>query len=123
MCGLSFLMLFFARYFYTGNGMVSSWWLIIAIYFKVLVNCWFLLLGVAMVAELVPAHIAGFVMGMWFLTSAVAGFIGASVASYTALPEHIKPGVDSLMIYTHVFACIGIVTLIVAYLCGYYHRD
>ncbi len=67
-----------------------------------------------MVAELVPAQIAGFVMGMWFLTSAVAGFIGASVASYTALPAHIKPGVESLMIYTNVFACIGIVTLVIA---------
>ena len=53
-------------------------------------------------------------MGMWFLTSAVAGFIGATVASYTALPEHIKPGVQSLMIYTDVFACIGLVTLAIS---------
>jgi POT family proton-dependent oligopeptide transporter len=67
-----------------------------------------------MVAELVPAQIAGFVMGMWFLTSAVSGFIGATVASYTALPKHIKPGIESLMIYTHVFAWIGIVTLLIA---------
>lgn len=64
-----------------------------------------------MVAELVPAQIAGFVMGMWFLTSAVAGFIGASVASFTALPEHVKPGLESLTIYTNVFAWIGLVTL------------
>jgi proton-dependent oligopeptide transporter, POT family len=69
-----------------------------------------------MVAELVPGRIAGFVMGMWFLTSAVAGFIGASVASYTALPENIKPGVESLFIYTDVFACIGLVTLGIALL-------
>jgi POT family proton-dependent oligopeptide transporter len=53
-------------------------------------------------------------MGMWFLTSAVAGFIGATVASYTALPTNIQPGVESLLIYTDVFAWIGIVTLIIA---------
>lgn len=114
MCGLSFLMLFFARYFYTEQGMVSSWWLIISYLFQSIGELLVSALGVAMVAELVPAQITGFVMGMWFLTSAIAGFIGATVASYTALPEQIKPGVGSLMIYTDVFACIGIVTLIIA---------
>lgn len=114
MCAASFLLLYFARYFYTGNGIVSSWWLIISYLFQSLGELLVSALGVAMVAELVPAQIAGFVMGMWFLTSAVAGFIGATVASYTALPEHIKPGVESLVIYTDVFACIGIVTLAIS---------
>lgn len=114
MCGMSFLMLFFSRYFYTEQGMVSSWWLIISYLLQSLGELLVSALGVAMVAELVPAQIAGFVMGMWFLTSAIAGFLGATVASYTALPEQIKPGIDSLMIYTHVFACIGILTLIIA---------
>ncbi len=114
MCALSFLMLYFSRYFCTDNGMVSSWWLIFSYLFQSVGELLVSALGVAMVAELVPAHIAGFVMGMWFLTSAVAGFIGASVASYTSLPENIKPGVESLIIYTDVFACIGIVTFIIA---------
>ena len=114
MCGISFLMLYFSRYFYTGNGMVSSWWLISSYLFQSLGELLVSALGVAMVAELVPAQIAGFVMGMWFLTSAIAGFIGATVASYTALPQNIQPGIESLLIYTDVFACIGIVTLIIA---------
>lgn len=113
-CAISFLTLYFTRYFYTGNGMVSSWWLIFSYFFQSLGELFVSALGVAMVAELVPAQMAGFVMGMWFLTSAVAGFVGATVASYTALPEHIKPGVDSLMIYTNVFAWIGLVTLLIA---------
>ncbi len=116
MCAVSFLILYFARFFYTGNGMVSSWWLIISYLFQSLGELLVSALGVAMVAELVPSRIAGFVMGMWFLTSAVAGFLGATVASYTALPENIKPGVESLLIYTNVFACIGIVTLIISVL-------
>ncbi|RUR13963.1 oligopeptide:H+ symporter [Legionella sp. km772] len=114
MCAFSFLILYFARYFYTDAGMVSSWWLIVSYLFQSLGELLVSALGVAMVAELVPATIAGFVMGIWFLTSAVAGFIGATVASYTALPTHIKPGIESLMIYTKVFACIGLVTLIIA---------
>lgn len=114
LCAFSFITLYFARYFYTGNGMVSSWWLIVSYLFQSLGELLVSALGVAMVAELVPASISGFVMGMWFLTSAVAGFIGATVASFTALPEHIKPGVESLHLYTHVFACIGVVTLFIA---------
>lgn len=116
MCSLSFLLLYFPRFFYTDNGMVSSWWLTGSYLFQSLGELLVSALGVAMVAELVPASIAGFVMGMWFLTSSIAGFIGAKVASYTALPAHIKPGVESLMIYTDVFACIGLATLFIAVL-------
>jgi POT family proton-dependent oligopeptide transporter len=94
--------------------MVSSWWLVISYLFQSLGELLVSALGVAMVAELVPPSIAGFVMGIWFLTSAIAGFLGATVASYTAIPKDIIPGVDSLMIYTHVFACIGVLTLIIA---------
>lgn len=64
-----------------------------------------------MVAQLVPNQMTGFVMGMWFLTSSVAGFIGAYVAALTALPTHVKPGIESLTIYTQVFAYIGLSTL------------
>ena len=115
-CGLSFMLLFFSRYLHDDLGMVSSWWLVASYLFQSLGELFVSALGVAMVAELVPPAISGFVMGMWFLTSSVAGFIGASVASYTALPENVKPGVESLMIYTNVFACIGLITLAVALL-------
>lgn len=114
MCGFSFLILYISRYSDNGSGMVSSWWLVGSYLLQSIGELLVSALGVAMVAELVPAAIAGFVMGMWFLTTAVAGFLGASVASYTALPTHIKPGIDSLMIYTDVFGCIGLVTLLIS---------
>jgi POT family proton-dependent oligopeptide transporter len=116
MCAVSFILLYFARFFYVDNGIVSSWWLIASYLFQGIGELLVSALGVAMVAELVPAQIAGFVMGMWFLTSSIAGFIGATVASFTALPQDIKPGVESLMIYTKVFAYIGLVTLGVAFI-------
>jgi len=116
MCGLSFLILYPARYFYTGAGMLSSWWLIESYMFQSLSELLVSALGLAMVAELVPSRHAGFVMGMWFLTSAVAGFLGATVASYTALPELVKPGVESLIIYTDVFGSIGVVALFISLL-------
>lgn len=115
-CGLSFTLLFFSRFIHDDSGMVSSWWLVMSYLFQSLGELLVSALGVAMVAELVPRQIAGFVMGMWFLTSSIAGFIGASVASYTALPKSVQPGLESLMIYTRVFASIGLITLTVALL-------
>lgn len=114
LAGLSFLLLFFARYFATESGVVSSSWLITSYWFQSVGELLVSALGVAMVAELVPPRIVGFVMGMWFLTTSVSGFVGAKVASYTALPAHIKPGMESLLIYTQVFAYIGLVTLFLA---------
>lgn len=113
-CGLSFLMLYFSRFIHDPQGMVSSGWLVASYLLQSLGELLVSALGVAMVAELVPQAIVGFVMGMWFLTSSIAGFIGASVASFTALPAHIKPGISSLIIYTKVFAYIGITTLLIA---------
>lgn len=110
-CGVSFSLLFFARFLHSDVGMVSSGWLIASYFFQSLGELFVSALGVAMVAELVPVNITGFVMGMWFLTSSIAGFVGASVASLTSLPAYIQPGVESLYIYTNVFACIGLVTL------------
>lgn len=110
-CGLSFSLLFFARYMHDGQGLVSSWWLVASYFFQSTGELLVSALGVAMVAQLVPSQITGFVMGMWFLTSSVAGFIGASVASFTALPTNVTPGIESLAIYTQVFAYIGLVTL------------
>ena len=115
-CGLSFSLLFFARYLHDGNGMVSSWWLIASYFFQSTGELLVSALGVAMIAELVPGHINGFVMGMWFLTSSLAGFIGAYVASMTALPKNIEPGIESLMIYTQAFAYIGGVTFVLGIL-------
>lgn len=115
-CGLSFLVLFFARYYHDGNGMVSSGWMVLSYFFQSLGELLVSALGIAMIAELVPSVIAGFVMGMWFLTSSLAGFIGATVATFTALPKNMHPGVESLMIYTHVFASIGLVTIAIALL-------
>ncbi len=115
-CGVSFSLLYFARYIHDGNGMVSSWWLVASYFFQSTGELLVSALGVAMIAQLVPSQITGFVMGMWFLTSAIAGFIGAFVAALTALPTNAASGIESLTIYTHVFAYIGIVTLAIGVL-------
>lgn len=110
-CGLSFSLLYFARFFPDNQHMVSSWWLVASYFFQSTGELLVSALGVAMVAELVPVQITGFVMGMWFLTSSIAGFIGASVASLTVLPKNINSTAESLILYSQIFAYIGLITL------------
>lgn len=117
-CSIGFMILYMTRYFANEQVMVSSGWLVASYLFQALGELLVSALGVAMVAELVSPRIMGFVMGMWYLTSSVAGFTGAAVASLTALPKGMPPGVESLTVYTHVFLEIGVITLVAACLMG-----
>jgi POT family proton-dependent oligopeptide transporter len=117
-CGASFFMLYFARFYPDSMGLVSAWWLVISYLLQSIGELLVSALGVAMVAELVPASMTGFVMGMWFLTTAIAGLLGASVASYTALPPNLEQGFCSLLVYTEVFGRIGLATLTIGLLMG-----
>lgn len=67
-------------------------------------------LGLAMVAALVPQHLMGFILGMWFLTQAAAFLLGGYVATFTAVPDTITDPLQTLPIYTDVFSKIGLVT-------------
>ncbi len=64
-------------------------------------------LGLAMVAALVPQHLMGFILGMWFLTQAAAFLMGGYVATFTAVPENITDPLQTLPVYTSVFSKIG----------------
>lgn len=110
-CGFSFFSLYIARFSADSAGTISAWWLVLSYFLQSVGELLVSALGVAMVAELVPPAITGFVMGAWFLTTAIAGIAGASVASYTAVPSTVHSATEALVIYTSVFARIGVVTL------------
>jgi POT family proton-dependent oligopeptide transporter len=112
LCGISFSLLYFTRFFANEAGVVSWWWLVASYFFQSFGELLVSALGVAMVAELVPQEITGFIMGMWFLTSSISGFTGAYVASLTTVKTSgFKTGFDSLLVYSNVFLEIGLVTL------------
>ena len=113
-CGISFTVLFFARYAYNESIMVSPLWVVVSYCFQSLGELFVSALGVAMVAELVPRVMRGFVMGMWFFTSSIAGFTGAFVASLTHVSGVAEVGLPSLLTYTNVFGAIGLSAFFVA---------
>ncbi|HJO95351.1 MAG TPA: oligopeptide:H+ symporter, partial [Victivallales bacterium] len=110
--GLAFLSLYVSPLFADKTGHVSSLWVFIFYIFEGPGELLISALGVAMVAELVPGKLVGFVMGLWFLTSAIGGVTGGLVASLTSPPAGITGAVNTLPIYAHVFMEIGVATLI-----------
>ena len=73
-------------------------------------------LGLAMVAQLVPQRLMGFIMGSWFLTTAGANLIGGYVANMMAVPDNVTDPLMSLEVYGRVFLHIGVATGIIAIL-------
>lgn len=116
-CALSYVILFISQYFHDANFQVSALWLVSSYIFQSLAELFVSGLGLAMVAELVPDYRMGGVMGMWFLTSAVSGFTGAKVASYTVAPSGIvNASMESLHNFCNVFGQIAWVVLFMAML-------
>ncbi|MCH8904688.1 MAG: peptide MFS transporter [Bacteroidetes bacterium] len=76
-------------------------------------------IGLSMVTKLAPKAIAGFAMGAWFLSFAMANFAGGKIATLTA--GHTEDGItltlaEGLEKYTSVFSNLGFILLGIAVL-------
>ncbi|HGJ5860342.1 MAG TPA: dipeptide/tripeptide permease DtpA [Arsenophonus nasoniae] len=115
LCSTAFLILPLGAKFANEAGIVSVNWLVLSYGLQSIGELMISGLGLAMVAQLVPQRLMGFIMGSWFLTSSAAAFIAGFIASMTATPqgESLSPLI-SLGIYSDVFMKIGIVTAVIA---------
>ena len=112
LCALGFLTAAAAGlWFADAQGLTSPWFIVLVYLFQSLGELLISALGLAMVAALVPQHLMGFILGMWFLTQAAAFLMGGYVATFTAVPENITDPLQTLPVYTSVFSKIGLVTL------------
>jgi POT family proton-dependent oligopeptide transporter len=116
LCSGAFLVLPLGAKFATDAGIVSVNWLIICYALQSIGELMISGLGLAMVAQLVPQRLMGFIMGSWFLTTAGANLIGGYVAGMMAVPENVTDPVMSLEVYSRVFMQIGVATAVVAVL-------
>ncbi len=114
LCAAGFLILWSSRYFANNQGIVSSFWIITSYFFQSTGELLVSGLGLAMVAQLVPERLTGFLMGAWFMAVAIGMILGGMVAGLTDIPSNLPVGIDSLNIYSEIFLKIGIVTAIIA---------
>ncbi|EPS3674869.1 dipeptide/tripeptide permease DtpA [Klebsiella aerogenes] len=102
--------------FASDAGIVSVNWLILSYALQSIGELMISGLGLAMVAQLVPQRLMGFIMGSWFLTTAGAAIIAGKIANLMAVPENVTDPLVSLDVYGHVFLQIGIATAVIAFL-------
>lgn len=115
--GLIFLGLGFSAFSYSSNfademGKVPFIFLVVGYLFLVIGELMMSPVGLSKITELTPKRLVGFMMGIWFLSSAYAfnigGFIGKSMAINTGDASDVS-GLDSLYVYTEGFGTIGMV--------------
>ncbi|MEH2921267.1 dipeptide/tripeptide permease DtpA [Samsonia erythrinae] len=116
LCSGAFLVLPWGASMANERGIVSINWLILCYGLQSIGELMISGLGLAMVAQLVPQRLMGFIMGAWFLTSAGAAIIAGYVANMMAVPDNVVDPLVSLEIYSDVFMQIGIVTGVIALL-------
>ncbi len=112
--GLGFLLLGYSRYFTTPEGMVPLIFLIGAYFLHTTGELCLSPIGLSLVTKLSPKTIVGFVMGVWFISSAVAHAIGLFIAKLTALPAGTAASSglqEALLTYTLVFERLGWVAI------------
>ncbi|WP_111745987.1 peptide MFS transporter [Salinisphaera orenii] len=96
------------------NGTVSAWWMVAGYGLQSFAELIISGLGLAMIARLVPKRLRGFMMGAYFLGTAVAQYIGGAIAGIASVPEGVTDPVKSLPLYTELFMKLGIAALIAA---------
>lgn len=70
-------------------------------------------IGLAMVTELAPKNYKSLMMGVWFLSNAVASALSGLLAGVAAVPKHIAAGSEA-SIYAHSFMVNSIIGFIAA---------
>ena len=82
-------------------------------------------IGLSMVTKLAPKHIAGTAMGAWFLSFAIANYVGGKIATLTGghggdgLALTASEGLDK---YVNVFTTIGLVLLCIAVVIALFNK-
>jgi POT family proton-dependent oligopeptide transporter len=114
LCSAAFLVLVIPQFTAT-DGLASPWWMVLTYYLQSVGELLISGLGLAMVAVLCPPRMSGFMMGIWWLATMLAGPVSAWVGVKTTPPnaEQLST-VASLHLYCHVFFQIGLVTGLVA---------
>jgi POT family proton-dependent oligopeptide transporter len=85
--GLAFAILVPAAYMTLGGAQVSLWWLVGTYLLQTLGELSLSPVGLSAMTKLAPERAAGFVMGIWFLSTAIGNWLAGKAASfYSSMP-------------------------------------
>ena len=108
--GLGFGVMMWAAQAAAGGAKVSPWWLAVCYALHSAGEMCLSPVGLSAMSKLAPARIAGFMMGVWFLSISAGNFLGGYLATfYESLP------LESLFGYVGAFGCtMGVLMLVIS---------
>ncbi len=109
--GLGFLVLVFGSQFHDDKYLVPLFWVATAYFIHSIAELCLSPVGLSMITKLSVTKLVGMMMGVWFLSSAMAQYVGGIVAQFASTEtvggEVLNPQV-SLETYLGVFQTIGV---------------
>ncbi|HNT98975.1 MAG TPA: oligopeptide:H+ symporter, partial [Elusimicrobiales bacterium] len=85
-----FVILIAAAAAYQQSGPVSVFWLVGAYFFHTLGELCLSPVGLSLVTKLAPVQFGSLMMGVWFLSSVAAGFVGGAFAGNYDAIDHVR---------------------------------
>lgn len=102
-----------ALHFAPSDGLISMSWLNLSYFLQTFGELCLSPIGLSMVIGLTPVNIRGMMMGIWFLSNAIAYSLGDSLANMAVIPTGITDPVAMGKIYGHAFTIFGVMAFLV----------
>ncbi len=114
--GLGFLALVWGTHYAGPDFKVAIWWLALLYLIHSIAELCISPVGLSMITKLSIARIVGMMMGMWYLSIAMAEYVGGAVAQLGSVAtvggEVTNPRL-SLETYAHLFTRIGVIAALI----------
>lgn len=100
-------------HFAAANGLVSMSWLYLSYFLQTFGELCLSPIGLSMVIALIPINIRGMMMGVWFLSTAIAYSLGDYLANLAVIPTGMTDPIAMGKVYGHAFTEFGILSFVV----------
>ena len=115
LAGLGFFVLVLGAFYATSDGQVAVIWLVLMYLLHTMGELCLSPVGLSMVTKLSVQRVAAMMMGVWFLSSALAAYVGGWIAGLMAIDttRDAESGLASLEVYVSVFERLGIFAVLI----------
>jgi proton-dependent oligopeptide transporter, POT family len=96
------------------GGVTSPEWLVAGYFAQSLGELLISALSFSMISQLVAERSRGIIMGGWFLGMGLSNYVGGAIAGLASIPPGMTSAVQTLPIYTRLFAWLGVGALAAA---------
>lgn len=113
---VAFTILYLSSFIVGENSLVMPEWLIAAYLLLALSELLISPIGLAMVGELVPEHLTGIMMGIFFITQGLGSKLSGVMASFSAVPKTMLNNMSIIsieQIYQHSFLSFCLFSLLI----------